>query len=173
MIILALDISKRRTGAAVGVGANPPHTTSQAFTGETMGAVGAAYTRWLRDKLRVDKPDLVAFEAPLLSAQAKGSTDTLMILSGLCFTTMTLCSIHKIRCVSVAVSTWRKAFIGHGFPTDPKAAALSMCASLGWTPRNHDEAEACGVWAWAHVFHGDIHDIHRQLSASSMKVMAR
>lgn len=48
----------------------------------------------------------------------------------------------------VAPDTWRKAFLGHGYPPDPKDACIKMWKSLGVIIDQHDAAEAGGVWFW-------------------------
>ncbi len=168
--ILALDLAKRQTGSAIGAGGKPPRTASVRFDAPSRGAVGAAYLGWLRDRL-LTKPDLVAYEAPIMSARAKGSTDTLMILTGMAFLTETICTMRNVPVISVAVSTWRKSFLGEGFPDDPKAKAVAMCRSLGWVVRTEDEADACGVWALAHLLYGDAQAMHGQLSRAKVLEM--
>ncbi len=171
--ILALDLSKRSTGWAEGYGAQAPTTGTVGFDGRTRGHDGGEFQSWLRDKLINYRPHLVVYEAPLFSARAKGSTNTLMVLMGLSYVTEIVCSGRGLVYFSVAVSTWRKAFLGHGFPDDPKAATMNMCQALGWSPQNHDEADACGVWAWAHLNHGDHADMLGQLSRAKVMELAR
>ena len=170
--ILALDLAKRQTGSATGAGGDIPLTASVSFNVPSRGAVGTAYIRWLRDRL-LSKPDLVAYEAPIMSAKAKGSTNTLMLLIGLAFITEAICDMKNVPVVSVPAPTWRKAFLGVGYPDDPKAWAVAMCRSLGWKVQTEDEAEACGVLAWAHLYHGDASAMRDQLSRATMKRMAR
>ena len=153
--LLALDISKAGTGVALGDATEPPRSFVQGFNGVSRGHVGAHYAKWLRDLLVVEKPGVVVFEAPLMRAAAKGSTDAMRMLIGLAFQTEVMCAIGlksiSIPAYEAHVTTWRKHFLGHGFPHDPKQAALNMCAQLGWeTEGSHDRADACGVWAWGH-----------------------
>ncbi len=169
--ILALDLSKRQTGWALGCGNESPRTGSRGFEGVHRGAVFSQYLAWLRDRLLSNQPDLVAYEAPILSARAKGSTDTLMILIGLAAHTESVCAMFAVPVFAVAVPTWRKAFLGHGFPAEPKADSVRMCGTLGWKVRSDDEAEACGVLAWAHLNHGDVDAMRDQLSRAKVKEM--
>ena len=157
----------------MGAGDDPPLTASVRFDVSSRGAVGAAYLGWLRDRLLASRPDLVAYEAPIMSARAKGSTDTLMILTGLAFLTETICDMKGVPVISVAAPTWRKAFLGEGFPDDPKARAVAMCRSLGWRVQTEDEADACGVWTWAHLLYGDAREMRGQLSRATMKRMVK
>ena len=173
MRILALDLSKKGTGVAIGDASEPPRSFVASFSGATRGHVGASFAKWLRDLLIVEKPDLVVFEAPLMRAAAKGSADSMRLLIGLSFQTEVMCAIREVPVAQAHVATWRKHFLGHGYPNDPKQAALNMCAMLGWeTGGSHDRADACGVWASAHFTHGDRRAIQRALSASSMRAMA-
>lgn len=173
MRILALDISKAGTGVAIGEATEPPRSFVVSFNGATRGHVGHNYVLWLRERLRVEKPTLVAYEAPIYGRKIKSSSPTTILLRGLAFATEMMCAGRNVRVVSVAASTWRLHFIGHGLPENPKQAALNTCGLLGWnTGGSHDRAEACGVWAWAHFNHGDRRAIQRALSASSMRAMA-
>ncbi len=172
MRILALDISKAGTGVAIGDATDPPRSFVASFTGATRGHVWWNFGIWLREQLAVEKPDLVAFEAPIYGRKIKSSAPTTILLRGLASVTEMLCA-PRVRCVSVPTSTWRKHFLGHGFPHDPKQAALNQCALLGWdVGGSHDRAEACGVFAWAHFNHGDRREIKLALSASSVRAMA-
>jgi Holliday junction resolvasome RuvABC endonuclease subunit len=53
--------------------------------------------------------------------------------------------------LAVNAGKWRKAFgiAGTGKRSDLKAAAFRKCLDLGWEPRNQDEADALGLWAYA------------------------
>ncbi len=170
--ILALDLSKRSTGCAIGDGTHYPHTSTQAFIGNCRGEVFGSYLRWFRD-LTLGTVELVVYEAPLLTTKVKGSSEKLMLLVGMAAITEAICAIRAvpIPVVSVASSTWRVAFLGEGFPKDPKGDAVRMCGSLGWRVRNDDEADACGVWAWAHLNHGDVAQMRDQLSRAQVRKM--
>ncbi len=173
MRILALDISKVGTGCAIGSADEPPRSFVAAFNGATRGHVGAQYAKWLRDLLIVEKPDLVVYEAPLMRAAAKGSAEAMRLLIGLAFQTEVICAIRGISAHQCHVASWRKVFLGHGYPHDPKKAALNMCAAMGWdTGGSHDRADAIGCWVWGHYTHGDRQAMQRALSASSVRAMA-
>ena len=92
---------------------------------------------------------------------------------GLAFQTEVICESVGIDYRTVAISTWRKMFLGHGRPKDPKPLAIKTCQTLGWKIDGDDNrADACGVWAHAHFNHGNRKGIMRQLSESSMRRMA-
>lgn len=173
MKILALDISKSGCGMAVGDATRPPHTAVQTFSGILPGAVGFQYSRWLREQILINQPDMIAYEAPLRAAHAKGSQDTVTLLTGLAFLTDTVAYEKKIFCQAPAIQSWRKAFLGHGRPADPKGDAVRMCELLGWrVDGSHDRADAAGVWAWSHLNHGNTRGMHKLLSAGSVRGMA-
>lgn len=169
--ILALDLSKRSTGWAIGSGDGFPLAQSVSFTRSNRGGVFAQYMAWLRDRLLTNDPDLVVYEAPIMSARAKGSTDTLMILMGMAAMTEAVCSMKVVPVISVAIPTWRVAFLGEGYPDNPKPEAVKMCGLLRWKVTTDDEAEACGVWAWAHLNYGDVDAMRDQLSRAKVREM--
>lgn len=169
MRILALDISKRGTGMAVGDGSRPPHTALLRFPGIYFGQTGASYSRWLNDQIAVDRPDLIAYEAALITGAA-GAAETRYTLIGLAMLTETIAELRGIRLVRANIQTWRKLFLGTGRPKDPKTAALAMCAGLCWDVQgDHNRAEACGVWAWAHHEHGNRRAVRDLLSRMTMR----
>ncbi len=173
MKILALDISKKATGVAIGDGEGPPRTFSQGFKGERPCAVGAAYAKWLRTLLVEERPALVAFEKPLILSGPRAGTAVMVILTGLAFATGMVCEIAGIRYHDVAISTWRKLFLGTGRPKNPKLDAINACQALGWDVGDDDnQADACGVWFWAHWHHGNGKGMIRQRSRSSVRRMA-
>ena len=182
MIILALDISASCTGVAVGDASVPPHTTSAAFTGATRGAKGAKYAKWLRALLIHYKPALVAAEAPLRGTMIKKkdgtytqtATKTSALLTGLAFLTETVCATRGVKYVEVHSGSWRKAFLGRGPHPDPKERALKMCAMVGWkTGGEEDRAEACGVFAWAHINHGNRSAMDALLSIAAVRALEK
>ena len=172
MKILALDVSKKATGVAIGTGDSPPRSLTRGFTAVRPGAVGAAYAKWLRALLITEKPDLVVFEAPLMLIGPRAGTAVMRLLMCLAFQTEVVCEICQIRYRDVAISTWRKMFLGHGRKKNPKLAAINACQTLGWEVEDDDNrAEACGILAWAHFSHGNKRGILRQLSESSVRRM--
>ena len=170
MKVLALDISGASTGVAIGPGDGPPRNFAVSFEGASRGHVGASFAKWLREILILEKPDLVAFEAPLVMATGSASMDSIRLLTGLAFQVEVICAIREITCQPVQVQSWRKVFLGHGRPANPKKAALAMCAVLGWdVGGSHDRADAVGVWTFAHYKYGDRQEIQRALSGSAVR----
>ena len=172
MQILALDISASSTGAAIGDGNSPPRTLRASFPQRPRGKALSEYRAWLRQIMIMEKPALVVAEAALVKVDRESATETTMMLLALAFVTEELCGARSTTYKTVAAQTWRKAFLGHGYPADAKAASMLMCDRLGWEHGgNHDRAESAGVLAYAHLFHGNQRGMHRLLSASSVRAM--
>lgn len=172
MRILALDISSAATGFALGDGTGPPVTGRAAFGGRGRGAAGAAFAKWLRDLLLVERPGLVVAEAALFTAGPRAGVEVARMLLGLSFMAEVVCEMQAVRHLDVPVQSWRKAFLGHGRPQNPKRAAIAMCTGLGWDVGGDDNrADAAGVWCWAHLHHGNSRAMHKLLSASSVRAM--
>lgn len=172
MKILALDISQRGTGVAIGRGDDAPRSFSRGFTGQGRAAIGADFRAWLRDLLISEAPDLVAIEAPILWS-GKGRVDIMRLLTGLAFMAETVCHERGIKQVEIPINSWRKVFLGNGRPAEPKEECLRMCRLVGWeTGGDNDRADALGVWATAHFTMGDRHAIIRSLSAGAVIAMA-
>ena len=173
MNILALDISKASCGIAMGDGNGPPRTARATFAGDR-GHVFASYREWLLRMLVLERPDLVANEAALIVMDKNSSADVARLMVGMASVTEEICAKRAILHVDVHAGSWRKAFLGKGNlkRDDAKRLAVAECARLGWpTDGNHDRAEACGVWCWAHLYRGNQRGMHRLLSASSMRSM--
>ena len=168
MILLALDISKRSTGVAIGDGSRAPALSALGFEGGNLGQIGWTFQRWLRDQLVAINPVLVILEKPFV-----GKTDDLwrqQLMLGLGFVAQTTAAMRRIPVKVVAVQTWRKAFLGYGRPTSPKEATIRMCQMLKWPcGKNDDMADAAGIWAWGHLHHGNRRGMHRMLSMGAVK----
>lgn len=170
MKVIALDISRQSTGVAIGDGNSPPRNFRASFKGETLGVVGHSFRAWMRELLVLDKPDLICIEAAFVGKTDDAYTATLML--GLNFMAQSVAAGRGIQCQTVAVQTWRKAFIGQGRPDNPKRASIEMCKLVGWEVEgNHDRAEACGIFAWGHLMHGNRDGVAKMLSAGSVRSM--
>jgi Holliday junction resolvasome RuvABC endonuclease subunit len=171
MKIIGLDISKQSTGVAIGDASSAPRNFRSSFKGGSIGALGHNFRTWFRELLIIEKPDFVCIEAAFVGKTDDAYTATLML--GMNFTAQSVAAGRGIPCETVAVQTWRKAFLGQGRPENPKRAAIKQCSLLGWNVEgNHDRAEACGVFAWGHIYHGDRKAIMHQLSHGSVRRMA-
>ncbi|MDZ5448909.1 hypothetical protein [Labrys sp. ZIDIC5] len=154
--IIALDVSSSRTGIARGRPGQIPVLTSQEFTGLGQG-VTADHTmafgqclRWCAAEFAI-KPALVVLEAPLVRSGDKDGQNRAILLLGLTAVVRSAANSRSIRCELAHVGTWRKYMLGNGnLPgADAKRRAMAICKQIGMPAKNHDEAEACGVWLWA------------------------
>lgn len=171
MKILALDISGKATGWAVGDATAPPRTGIIKARGDSRGRTGLALMAALRDVLVTERPGLVVYEAPLLMANRAAAAATAHMLIGLAMCAEVACAARDVKCESVSIQTWRKEFLGTGRPDDPKAASIAMCQSLGWEVQGDDNrADACGVWAWGHIHRGEQKAVMKLLAAGGIMV---
>lgn len=158
--ILALDVATT-TGFAFGDGTRPPLAFKVRFKGDSRGLIGDEFRQYLRRFVASEKPDLIAFEAPLVQKKEQGS-DTPRLLMGMAMIVEMIAGPRFIPCKDVSVDTWRKSFFGHarnfderGLKRNWKREAVEFCEMLGWdVGGSHDAAEACGVWAHAHLTMG-------------------
>lgn len=153
--VLGLDPATR-TGVAFGVPGSTPELWTEFFGGEGAACedVYERATFWLADFLKTRSPALFVIEAPVPPSAIKGFTnhDTTMITIGLYGIMVGIARCKRIPCRAVKISTWRKHFLGAGngnLKTEQaKRAALRQCRLLGWTPPDHNAAEAGGIWDW-------------------------
>lgn len=144
--ILALDLA-----TALGWAVNPPHeepdfgTEFLPSTGKNVGAFIAAYDRWLRGTIEIQKPALVIYEQPSLFA--KSTPDTVIKLNGLATHTEWLCHRKDIPVRSANPSQLKKFFTGSGKAKKPDMVAAAR--RRGWLVRDDNQADACAVRAWA------------------------
>lgn len=164
MKVLALDVSVKMTGFAIGEVGSTPESGNLRFApkGVSDDEVNLAGLRWVTEQLRELRPDMVAIERPFLSPSVKDEAGrpisnpaTMEKLIGLqhvvrvAILAKTGKSAHM-----VAPSTARKVFTGRGnYPEkQAKPAVQRMCLAIGWlTPETlqEDRADALCVWAWA------------------------
>ena len=171
MIVLGLDISRSSTGVAIGDASGPPRVLRARFSGSTHGQIAWAFQRWLREFIIINKPDLICGEGAFMHPTDDLYTAKLML--GLDVMAQATAAMRGIEYQTVAVQTWRKAFLGHGRPENPKRAAIRMCKQLGWdVDGSHDKAEAAGIWAYGHLYHGDGKAMRQLLSGSAVRSFA-
>lgn len=144
--ILALDLA-----TALGWAVNPPGeqpafgTEVLPSTGKEVGPFIAAYDRWLRDTLELQKPALVIYEQPSLFA--KTNPDTVIKLNGLATHTEWLCFRKGFAVRSANPSQLKKFFTGSGRAKKPEMVAEAR--RRGWKVVDDNQADACAVRAWA------------------------
>lgn len=180
MKVLALDVATT-TGVAIGDGTEPPQSFKVSFKGSCRGAIGDEFRKWLRPYVIGEKPDLIVFEAPLVQKKDQGA-NTPRLLMGMAMVVEMVAASRFTRCEDVNVDTWRKSFFGHaknfderGLKRNWKTEAVNLCGMLGWgVGGSHDAAEACGVWAHAHlVMGGNRRAMAKLLSHMTVARMAR
>ena len=179
-VVWGLDVSKRRTGLAFGAAGETPKLVSIAAREDDETArVGVRLFVYLRDLLKVARPDFIFYErmlehgfAATIDAhgeikQRKGIIAA-MDLARLTHTVELIAGLASIPVRNVAPSTARKEFLGDG-RLDRKTAkrrAIAMCKLLGWNAENDDEADAACIWHWgicqtapnlAAAIHGGLH----------------
>lgn len=154
----------------------PPRSVVQRITGHDLGTYGAAYSDWLRGMIAIEKPDLIAYEAPLQATAAPRSAHTLLLLTGMAMLTETLATIKNVRAVKAHVGTWRAAVlppVDRRRGADKKYAMLALCARCDIdVGRNVDRADAVGVWMWAHQTHGQRRAVEGMLRAAQLRELA-
>lgn len=95
---------------------------------------------------RLLHPAFIYLEAPFTPMHGRGNAHTTFVLAVL-YGAASAAAANTGAVVSDAhVQSWRKAFTGLGRPENPKQATMDRCAQLGWSPKNHDEADAMGIW---------------------------
>lgn len=154
MDILALDLSKRAAGWARYRSGDAKPTFGTWKLGSEVTSMGRTFLnlhRMMNDQCAFGKPDVVAYEMPLLLGPAAGNTtaDTQMVLIGLAMHAESFCEAKVISCQSTNMSTWRKHFIG-SMPRGTKRTVLKdyviqRCQQLGVNPADDNQADAIGI----------------------------
>lgn len=153
--ILALDLANG-FGWASGSPGTHPFVGSGRFApeGSSQAAIGAAATKWLADRLAVEKPYAIYIERPRLHTVAKGTSSyqSIYALLGLCYLAAAVAHLRGVyRVEAVEVRQVREHFIGKGSLPGPEAKKLvsERCAQLGWETANNDESDALAIWDFA------------------------
>lgn len=152
--LLALDIAQS-TGFAIGaLDADRPLTGSVrcAADGDDFGRAGVAFEKWMVGLIDLQKPDVVAFEAPLVVGGNRGTTrptnaNTIRLLFGLAFLAETIASRCGLRVYECHIQTVRRHFCGNGRCQKPEVRA--RCRQLGWDVQSNDAADAAAIWDFA------------------------
>jgi hypothetical protein len=149
--ILALDLGKR-TGWACGPPELGParHGSLQlAKPGATHGRIAANFASELQQLIDTLGPDLIVFESPLPPA-AQSAAHSARILYGLAWQTEAIAFLSRIKCFEATVQEVRQFFLGHGRlkSEDAEYAIARKCKLLGWTPQDHNVADAFALWSY-------------------------
>lgn len=176
--ILALDLSKTRTGwAAWERGAPKPRYGSWVLGSEysTDGQVYAKLHQRLSELRAVIRFGSIYYEQAILPANLSGNTNirALSLAAGLAAHVESFAFAMKCQATAINVGTWRKDFIGSELVKDAqadarakrkltgkgsardklKALTMARCRQLGFAPRFDDEGDAIGILDFALDFH--------------------
>lgn len=151
MNLLAADLS-RHMGIAHGTDRprlatyHLPTIGGDPSEGFDFGPTFAACWRTLADLIKVVKPDMIVFEAPLMPRGQGFATPeiTVRLLMGLAALTETIAELHGIPCEERNVQSVKKFWTGAG--RADKAAMMARCRQLGLEPKNDNEGDACALW---------------------------
>lgn len=165
-MILAADISMKATGIAAGDGTVAPEV--RVFSPAVKDREHADFMRWWSARVKEYEPSLIAVEAPFVGP---GKPDAARVLYGLLGIAQGIAELRAVPVLLVNIGSWRAAFLNKGRfkdERDPvtgktikgrdvaKRACLRVCHSLAWEVGTDDnKADACGIWAFAHLNHGN------------------
>lgn len=179
--ILALDLSKARTGwAAWERGAPKPRYGSWVLGSEysTDGQVYAKLHQRLSELRAVMRFGSIYHEQPILPANLNGNTNirALALAAGLAAHVESFAAAMGCKSFAINIGTWRKDFVGSELVKDAQAAArakrkatgkgsardklkrltMDRCRQLGFAPRFDDEGDAIGILDHVLDFHEHI-----------------
>lgn len=161
--LMGLDLAES-TGFAFGNRTERPYfgvfqLPGFASVDKQVASMASLYTA-VHSMVAANKIEGVAIEAPLMGITKKNKrgipvpvshhgTKMLVMLSGVA---QAAAKNGGAKIVWLPeVSSWRKAVLGNGFPSDPKGAALQYCRLvLKLKVEDHNAAEGLCVWCWAH-----------------------
>jgi hypothetical protein len=155
-MFLALDPATKTGWAAWKPGMDRPASGSFDLPSieDDLGAVGFRVHVELNRLLTVHGFERLFYEAPIPPSQLMGQIQLVTIAK--IFTIAghieSFCYAKKLRCRQVGMGAWRRHFVGKGAGEKTatfKSWARDRCRQLGWNVRSHDEADACGILAYA------------------------
>ena len=147
---MGLDIATTSALAVDDVtGGRPSCVTMTIGDYEGTGPKLARFEDWLCDQIEFHAPEVVAIEAPLIPGGNALMTraETVLLLIKLSGVAELVAERFGRKTMLVNVARVKKHFTGSG--RAEKADMLKRCADLRWPVRNHNEADACGVWSLA------------------------
>jgi hypothetical protein len=149
MRILALDTASS-TGFCKGDSAGEPTYGTKVFKvrNKGLGVFGLEFWDWLCPLVMEFEPELIIFEAPLLSfgrGRVRTSVAGARLMMGLCMLVELAAAKCGVRCREVHNQTI-KQFMGAG---KDKASMVRMVQVFGYSPQTDDEADAIAIWLLA------------------------
>jgi len=166
--VLAFDLSRKscgwshdsdRPGVPACGSLRLPKIEGSSEDGWDYGTTFAAFWLFARKKIDEAKPDILAYEAPLMPRPARNNDrqnfvtteQTVRALFGLATLAETIAALSGIEPYEANIRTVKKFFAGHGFAE--KEDIMARCRQLGWPITDDDSADACAVWALAKSTH--------------------
>lgn len=166
MMILAIDAAIK-TGWAFGPAGSIPQSGSERLIDDddSFESLPGAAAKFVLGFIRASKIDLIMREAWLepTAHPSDASVKSQMLVHG---GVLSIASIYKIPCASVAVGTWRKHFCGRSRvsayekqadPLANKRMVLARAKLLKYVPADctdFDRADACGIFDFAAAQYG-------------------
>jgi hypothetical protein len=152
-MILAFDFATV-TGWALGNPGEQPQSGVIRFgaRGTTHGQIAAEAIAWLVELLSEMKPTQIVFEQPLPPNFTGGHTtlNTAIVTMGLPFMMQGIAyKLGLFNVEAVRVSDVRTFFIGSNMKSEEaKRLTVERCQSLGFDPKDDNEADALALWCY-------------------------
>jgi hypothetical protein len=154
--ILAID-GAATAGFALGRTGQEPRFGSRCFTGSgASGEVVARFSRFLRQTIEREQPDVITYEAPYFPMGFRrgppANAKTLRRLLGLAEIIDAVAWDCNLRCYQATageVCAYLTGKSNWGGRAQKKAATIAAARAWGWAVNTDDEADACAVWAYA------------------------
>lgn len=150
--VMALDIATT-TGVAVDAVIDPRPIIFSIECGRDDGYLGkafATYERKIREAIKMYRPEVLAYEAPVeqkRGAEALNSLVTAQKLLGLVAITQLIGFKLDLRLMPCNIQEVRRHFTGSGW--SDKAVVWERCKLLGWKCANMDESDSAAAWDFA------------------------
>lgn len=130
-----------------------PRTSTQTFGSEGEPHPARFHSAFLHlsTLIKSVEPDAIALEEAIAGG-VPGKKSRVQLAMGWRALVMTIAAHRRIRVVEYDVRECRKFFIGQSKPAPSgrgKAMVMDRCRLLKWPTENHNEADACAVWALA------------------------
>lgn len=150
--VMALDIATT-TGVTVDAVLDPRPIIFSFNCGRDDGYLGKAFTvyeRKLLEQIKMYRPDVLAYEAPVeqkRGSQALNSLVTAQKLLGLVAITQMVGFKLNMRLMPCNLQEVRRHFTGSGW--SDKSVVWERCKILGWKCANEDESDSAAAWDFA------------------------
>jgi hypothetical protein len=154
--VLAID-GAATAGFALGATGGEPRFGSRRFTGSgASGEVVARFSRFLRQTIEREQPEVIAYEAPYFPMGFRrgppANAKTLRRLLGLAEIIDAVAWDCNLRCYQATageVTSYLTGKSNWGGRAPKKAATIAAARAWGWAVNDDNAADACAVWAYA------------------------